>query len=178
MEDVCTTLISHSHSNMILIYIYKFKNRLMRWRVDIQVLSGVILFILLHVSSGSGQYHTEDFTLNQTDVTQSQLLTAFNWIIMTILIYYTLWLLDIAYTALGGVLSRKGISANSNSGCRLWSSNSTWWTTEDVFRFTPATATVQTTGAQSKGSLVMWRGNRRFSVYFLSYDEKLWFVLG
>lgn len=50
----------------------------------------LLVFILLHFSSCSGQYpfksyHTEEFTQTHTDVTQSQLPTAFNWIIIAVL---------------------------------------------------------------------------------------------
>lgn len=71
----------------------------MRRGVDIQVhfvngcpgvrVTVLLVFILLHFSRGSGRYlvepyHTEEFTQNHTDVTQPQLLTAFNWIIRTV----------------------------------------------------------------------------------------------
>lgn len=68
--------------------------------------------------SGSGQYllepyHTEEFIQNQADVTQSILLTAFNWLIMTlfpdcifmlIIIFQLQLFLEIVYRTVLGAL--------------------------------------------------------------------------
>lgn len=96
-------------------------------------------------SSGSGQYplepyHCQEFTQNHTDGTQSRLLTALNWIIMSVFSVIVFMLLII----ISNRLSVTAVSGSHSTGCKLKSVVVMCdEPPEDVFKFTSAPATVQ-----------------------------------